>query len=48
VRFDRLPDGARAAVDHQPKPLALVGLHLDKVVAAAERAELEPCLVADR
>ena len=44
VPLHLLPDGPRAAVDHGPQPVVAVGLELDEVVAAAQRAELEPAL----
>ena len=39
VRGEAVPEAARAGVEHDPEPLAVV-LQLDEVVAAAEAAEL--------
>ena len=41
VAADGLADRARAGVDHEPELVALrVGLELDQVISAAQRAEL--------
>lgn len=41
VIADRRAEPARAAVRHDPQAIVLVGLQLDEVIAAAERAELQ-------